>query len=502
MIKNISYKILLLLVLLAGTSCKKWLDLEPQDGLIRENFWKTKEQLKSAVIGIYGDMLTSGLVENMFLWGELRGDMLAIGNVAEVSDFNIMNAEIQPTNNRANWSSIYRTINYCNTVIEFGPNVKNNDPTLTDGQLNAYLAEARAIRGLMYFYLLRIWGEVPLQLRATSSDATIQQLPKSSREEVYNQIVADLDYASINAVPAHVPGAPLDPQNKGRITQYAVNAIQADVYLWNEKYEEAIAACNKVIASNRFGLNQGANNQALWFVTTFVRGNSNESIFELQFTSQTPNNWYNVFANTSTRRFIASPKLPTTFFPDDPNQPDKIDIRGNGVSYRGADNVIMKFVGTDLNNIIGTTALSDRHWFFYRYADILLMKAEALAWTGKGDEALALINDIRTRANAPDLTKESPDVTSPSAVSDYIMNERAREFAFEGKRWFDILRNSKRNNYANLDYMLKIVAESALPDRQQSIITKYRDTRSHYLPIHISELQADKQLVQNPFYSN
>jgi hypothetical protein len=80
------------------------------------------------------------------------------------------------------------------------------------------------------------------------------------------------------------------------------------------------------------------------------------------------------------------------------------------------------------------------------------------------------------------------------------MDERAREFAFEGKRWFDILRNSKRNNYAHIQYLIDIVTKSAPSDRQQYILNKYKDTRSHYLPINLYELQTDKNLVQNPFY--
>ena len=80
------------------------------------------------------------------------------------------------------------------------------------------------------------------------------------------------------------------------------------------------------------------------------------------------------------------------------------------------------------------------------------------------------------------------------------MEERAREFAFEGKRWYDILRNSKRNKYAHIQFLLDIVTKSAPPNRQQNILNKYKDVRSHYLPIHIYELQTDKNLVQNSFY--
>jgi hypothetical protein len=83
---------------------------------------------------------------------------------------------------------------------------------------------------------------------------------------------------------------------------------------------------------------------------------------------------------------------------------------------------------------------------------------------------------------------------------DYILEERARELAFEGKRWYDVLRHAKRNNYKRLDILLDMVARSVPSDRQQSAIAKFKDFNSHYLPIFQYELQTNKQLVQNPFY--
>jgi hypothetical protein len=94
----------------------------------------------------------------------------------------------------------------------------------------------------------------------------------------------------------------------------------------------------------------------------------------------------------------------------------------------------------------------------------------------------------------------NPDPTSAVDVTDYIMAERAREFAFEGKRWYDVLRNAKRNNYAHLQYMIDMVILIAPPAMQQLMLNKFKDVRSHYLPINLYELQTDSKLVQNPFY--
>jgi hypothetical protein len=94
----------------------------------------------------------------------------------------------------------------------------------------------------------------------------------------------------------------------------------------------------------------------------------------------------------------------------------------------------------------------------------------------------------------------NPGPTDKAAIGDYILAERAREFAFEGKRWFDLLRNARRNNYQRLDLLLDVVANTVPADRQQSAIAKFRDKNAHYLPILSYELTTNKSLVQNPFY--
>lgn len=105
---------------------------------------------------------------------------------------------------------------------------------------------------------------------------------------------------------------------------------------------------------------------------------------------------------------------------------------------------------------------------------------------------------IRTRAQAIDI--ESMDSTSQVSMTTFILQERQREFAFEGKRWYDVLRNAKRNNYQGLSLILDMAAISIPTDRQQAAFNKLRDKNSHYFPIHFEELQTNKLLEQNPFY--
>jgi hypothetical protein len=403
-----------------------------------------------------------------------------------------MNANILATNSITNWRNLYQTINYCNTVITFAPKVLQLDQTFSQDELNRSIAEVKTIRALLYFYLVRSFGEVPLKLSATSSDQELEQLPKSSQQEVLNQILTDLSEAETNAVLTYGN----TDVNKGRITRYAVNALQADVYLWMEKYADCITACDKVMNSGKFGL-VDESSSSVWFRNLYANGNSNEGIFEIQFDNQKLNSFYSMFMTG--RRFLSNPLVMEDLYTVDYINADNKDFRGDGASVRTTDGTIWKYIGWN-NSTARSSSESYAHWIVYRFADILLMKAEALNQLGKGDEALALVRIIRNRARALIQTEQNPDPSDKMAIADYILEERAREFAYEGKRWYDLLRNAKRNNYERLNILLELVANTVSPDRQQSAIAKYKDKNSHYFPIYYYELTTDKQLVQNPFY--
>ncbi len=506
---------LLIAFTLAFAGCKKWLDLKPQDGIVKEEFWKTKEQVKASVTGIYSSMMeyssgtysSSGyvpsLAELLFVWGESRADNIATATASSADDIALINVNIQSTNVNANWRPFYRTINFCNTVIEKAPEVLANDNTFTQAQLDNYLSEALTIRALMYFYLARTFGDVPLKLDATLSDENITPIPKSTQAKVLEQIVTDLKLAESKAVTTYGDAA----SDKGRVTVYTVNAILADVYLWMEKYTESVAACNKIINSGKFGLIRGANvtppvydyNDS-WFNTLYFNGNSNEGIFELQYSVQRLNPYYGIFSSSvSARRWTAAADLMDRVFTVDFTNDQNYDIRGDGASVRAATSTVWKYVGAN-STVLRTVDQSFAHWFFYRYADIMMIKAEALNELGQGQEALDIIYAIRKRANALDATDLSPAANDKNLIQDFILQERAREFCFEGKRWFDVLRNAKRKNYERLNILLNMVSISVPSNMQQSAQAKMKDFNSHYMPVYLYELQTNKLLVQNPFY--
>ena len=515
------------------SSCDNWLTLAPEDGVIREEFWQTKEQVNSAVIGCYASLM-NGPVEKMFLWGELRGDLVQSGVVPLNNYTEVIDGEISASNSIVSWAPFYSTINNCNTVLKFAPGVQSIDGTFSNTQLKAYLAEALTLRAMMYFYLVRSFRDVPLVRQASVSDDQNYSIAKTSGAIILDSLVSDLKIAVLNAPISYQTTA----ENKSRITCWTAKALLADIYLWQEKYAECNNLCQEIIGSGKFSMipveklitpvsengiivdtvtvanESDANNM---FVQSYVNGNSVESIFEIPFTSQKTNPFYAMFAPTVNR---LNPKLDIldgmTFpNPQYTSASDASDIRGSGCSYRAG--VIWKYVGTSRTGAVRASTEYTSPWIVYKYSDVLLMKAEALNQLGLGS----------TSQTAQDYFKQSIDVmdvvrSARNAVktSDYkfntgnvdgkmlekaILDERAREFAFEGKRWYDVLRYAKRGDYTgtNLQYLINLAINSASPQKQLSLIAKYKDPRhnSHYWPIYITELETNKLLKQNEFYA-
>lgn len=487
------YKAILLttmMVLVTATSCNKYLELRPQDGVTRDKFWQTKEQLSSAVVALYTTM--GATTSSFFIWGELRADMVIPGLNSRQDDINVVNNNILSTNGITDWSAFYRVINLCNTVLDFGPAVIERDGTLTQTQLNAYLAEALTIRSIMYFYLARTFGDAPLKLNSTSSDSDLGQLPKNTQAEILNRIVTDLQTAEGYAVVSYGNNA----SDKGRVTKFSVNALQADVYLWMERYADCITACDKIISSGKFAL---IPTDGGWFNALYVAGNSQEAIFELQFDTQFLNPFYTMLLLPL--RFKAPSDIIDNFWGQDDLDPINVrDIRGIDASVRQSDQYIYKYIGLS-QNTVRSVDNSYAHWIFYRYADVLLMKAEACANSNRGQETLDLVSQIRTRAKAlPKSSPSTPAANDVTGLNDYVLQERALELAYEGKRWYDLLRHAKRNNYSRIDVLLSAVVKVIPPDAQQAALNKLRDKNNHYLPINQYEIQTNPNLIQNPFY--
>lgn len=484
------YIFLLLFSILILPACNDWIELMPPEKLIRDEYWKTKEDVEAVLMGAYSDF--AGLDAKLFKLGEIRGDMVE-GDVSQNEDeLNISESNIYPENDFCKWDEFYKVINLCNEIIKNAEPVQNIDNTFTDFILRGFVAEAYFLRSLSYFYLVRIYKDIPFYNEPTETDDADVFLPKTDGNEILQQCIIDLEenYKYIT-----IDGYASVTENKGRATKAAYNALLADISLWLFDYESVINYVDRIVALDDHVLV----NEGKWF-EIFFPGNSAEGIFEFQFNDQL-NESNGTYGITNQYAYQYRPsEAARELFVGDENKASIEVTRGLGGSLKkveGDEYIIWKYVGSDASTTRSGTVQSSANWIVYRLADVLLMKAEALSQLSRFNEAKVILDEIRLRGT----TTVFPAIAeSNSAYEDAIMEERARELAFEGKRWFDLLRMGRRNNYERKSKLIQIIVSNVPATQRRILQTKLANPNGWYLPVHEDEIERNKNLVQNPYY--
>ncbi|MFA7491114.1 MAG: RagB/SusD family nutrient uptake outer membrane protein [Mariniphaga sp.] len=488
MIRKLRY-LFLASIIFFSVSCNDWLELLPPGGLIREEFWKNKEDVEAVLMASYRTL--ANLNSRLFIYGEIRADMIE-GDVNQPNNEELlMESNIFPNNSYCDWSSFYQAINYANEVIKNAPVVQEIDNTFTDFEMQGFLAEAYFVRSLSYFYLVRLFKDVPLVLEPTEYDDAEVFVSQSPEDEVLNQIYNDLlkyrDFAPSG-------GFATMAENKGRASKAAFDALLADIALWRFDYEAVIQHATRVENSEAIELMPGGR----WF-ELFYPGNTLEGIFEFQFDGNlNQNNGTFGLTNRTSYRYDPSQKAIELLAFEFGSQEL---VRGEDVSivkYGENDFIIWKYVGRapDGQSLRSGTDQNSCNWIVYRLADVMLMKAEALSQVQRYDEAAEILNIIRERAGL----QPAAIANTAAAYEDAILDERSRELAYEGKRWFDLLRMGRRNDYARKDKLIEVII-SNVPSTQKRILSaKLNNPLGWYLPIHQNEIERNKNLIQNPYY--
>jgi len=481
---------LISLLLLMQFACSDWMDLIPPEGLIRDEFWKTKEEVSAVMMGAYETF--SRMDGLLFKYGEMRGDLVKRDNNLSGDEQKIMEGNIHPENSMCKWEEFYKVINYCNEIIKNAPAVQEVDNTFSDYLLQGLVSEATFLRGLSYFYLVRIFRDVPFILEPNETDDSDFYLPKTDGDQILEFLIEDLERARQFAT---TDGYQTLAEIKGRATKASFDALLADISLWVFDYEGCIRHADNILYSIEYDLMPTSR----WF-EIFYPGNAIESIFEFQFnTSQNQNNSTYGLTSRVSENYDPSERALEMFAKGYAREL----FRGEDASikkYGDEDYIIWKFVGRapDGNSVRAGFEQTSCNWIVYRYADVLLMKAEALAQLERYPEALALINLVRIRADVGTITL--PD--SKVAYEDAILDERALELAFEGKRWFDLLRMGRRNNFSRKNKLIEIIVKSVPATQKRILAVKLTNTSGWYLPIYEEEIERNKKLVQNPYYKN
>lgn len=487
MTTKVKYTILILLLFIQF-SCNDYLEKLPMDGLIREEYWKSKEDVESVLMGAYETF--AGMDRMLFVLGEIRADMVTGDSNQPRNEELISESNIYPDNDLCNWQNFYAIINHCNEVIKNAPKVLEIDKTFSEFQMQGFVAEAYFLRSLSYFYLVRLYKEVPLILEPSESDDVDFFIAKSSEEEVLNLISSDLELSRKYAPNG---GFSTIEENKGRASKAAFDALLADIALWRYDYDAVINHVQKIEDSEQYLLLPGGR----WF-EIFYPGNTFEGIFEFQFDGDKNqrNSMYSL-TDYNGNQYDPSQKALELFSFEFATEL----VRGENVSIRkyGEGNyIIWKYVGQSPD---GRTFRSGNNryscnWIVYRYADVLLMKAEALSQLGNYSEALEIINRIRIRANVATANLAE----NPTVYEDAILEERARELAFEGKRWFDLLRMGRRNNFARKTKLIEIIVSNAPSTQKRILAAKLTNPQGWYLPIFEEEIERNMNITQNSYY--
>lgn len=611
---------------LAMVSCVDTV-LLPDNKTVEEDFWQTKSDVAMMVNGAYASLASSNLQQRFVVWTS-RSDELNVNTKLNNSSLNQINsANMLTTNAYADWGGLYSVINNCNLVIDRSASVMDIDPNYLEGDHRNNVGQMKALRALCYFYLVRVFRDVPLILEPYKLSSQEMNVPQSAPGVVLDQIIADLE---------EVKGYTLSSQmltdwtRCGYFTRDGVLALLADVYLWKASvygdescYDKCIACCNQIRANRENASGNGGFgafedfdddgfdlNKYYSYYNPFTKnGNDSESLLELQFT----NNEglcivYNMHKDNSTEpQFYTNSVYATVSVGDSyvfNHANYKYDVRGfesvfnfNGSSEEGF--VIRKFVAENGQSVMnqeptGQLRLArpyknyDQNWVFYRVTDVMLMKAEALVQkallqvkanesllaemetantpedslevalrmydvnqmiSGLNVEAVRQAQIVSDRASIDpakypiiDSTKyavstadyvEGADMSAfarqqagifsgftatAEELEKLVMDERARELCFEGKRWFDMLRYNYRHTTdvrydvilgqqggafaKNYDEMLKLIARKYTSGGGSGVTSKMPTEPYLYMPIKQDEMDVNALLIQNPVYSN
>jgi hypothetical protein len=412
------------LILVSSSCTKEFTELSPISERNIKSAYKTEADFAVAVNGLYDALQLNGTYGKTYLLlNEMRSDNTSNGGgcngiAQSLCDVELFK-EITTANELSNaWSDSYRGIARCNIFLD-----KLDGSSVPDALKKRYRGEALYIRSLLYYNLAIIFGNIPLQLvdAASPADVDLKQYPAN---DVYNQIITDL-IAAEPLLPASYAAADL-----GRVTKGAVNTLLGKVYLTKGDKPAAVTALNKVVDSKIYSL--VSDYARLWGA---ANENGPESIFEIQYKTggQGEGSGYlEYFASIIGRAAgVGGGNTPMTITPDLLSAYQAGDQRYAKSIYK--NNRLPDTTYSIKYLSVQTTAFDgDNNWYVSRYADVLLMLAEAL---GESTQAYVYINQVRARAGLPAIA-----ATNPSTFAKQLLDERRIEFAFENQRWQDLLR--------------------------------------------------------------
>jgi len=475
-----------LLIIVAPACNKSFLDRNSPADLTYSQFYQTEADFQGALNACYFSLKSQ--VENLLTFNDAMTDNTFENQYNFTGDIYFFDATNVPTTSTTisgMWGACYRSIAYANTVIN-----KIGASSTPEASKKVFIAEARFIRAYSYFNLVRIYGGVPKYETVPNIDS-VYLTPRASAEEIYDFIVADLTAAqNIDADRSTAQQATA----KGKVTTTAVNALLGKVYLQRKDFPNAVTTLGAIVnnaglslesnLSNLYNADDPFNHEIILAVNYERVSGQNSPFTNLTLPRLSQGILPNVAATYGNGDFNIEPYVLSSFADNDARKAliDSQDIQ------TGAD--IVRFYYSTKYRDLGTTASgnSGADFIILRYADVLLMYADALNQSDRTGDAYPYINQVRARAALDPL----PSGYSKDQMNDALAQERQWEFLLEGDRWFDL-------SYRGFDY-LKTTLNAAFPHSVRNQDASIED-REILFPLPGAEVAYKPSLLtQNPGY--
>lgn len=484
-------KFVIIILFAVCLSCSKTLEVDPTSVITSSSFWKTEDDAKGALVGMYIDL--RGISEALFTTGDQRSEIYTGGVYGGGTYTLFSNAMTPDVPGHADWYAYYRVVNSANLLLKYVPAIAFK----SEAEKNNILAQAYAMRAFVYFNMVKTWGELIIHTEPIeSADPSKTQKERSSVADVFTLIKADIEAANQAFANNSFPSL------RSMWSKPAVNALKADVFLWTARvlnggstdFTTALNACVEVEAadvallpafSDIFKYTNKGNKETLmnihfqeleggnyfwhmWIIGSAVPSNIRQEAKDLvlpvgggQGLMVMSNLVRDQFTRDDSRRLGSYFDIYTFDEDGDSTYYTNVCLKGTGVVTGG-------------NRVFASDVI------LYRLADVLLMKAEAK--NGLGQDPSDEINRIRQRAYGT--AYNDHEFTNGSVEQNYetILKERLFELSFEGKRWWDLLRFDK--------------AFELVPTLQTQTSKQYL----RLFPIATSVLSLEPKVRQNPGY--
>lgn len=497
-----SRSLLIIVSVLAFLSCEdEFLNVTPDHFLTEGNFYQTEADFDQAVLGVYGSLqdyslgahfLEEGRSDNTMYDNLLDQGQLGGSNQYSFLDQFLLTSDANPISNA--WNIIYSAIKDCNVTLF---NLENATDIDSDFAMRAE-AELRFFRAFYHFVAVRYWGDIPLRLEPVSSAEEAFAIERSPVADVYSAVILDAEFA-ISNLPSTYSG-----NDVGRITQGAARMLLAKVHLTRGNYSSAITLLNSIVNSGQYRLLDN-------YADIFDPANKNhaESIYQVQFKEGPEgesSNFIYQFGPVGSRGvvFLGPQTGPGRNIPtnDMVAAYEENDLRRDvSIAFFDRDPSPLYYVNKYNNDTDPDFPRTPDNWPLYRYADALLMLAEAINEEGyQAGKPFDLLNMVRMRAGLPERTPS--DLPNQEAFRDAIAQERRVELAFENHRWFDLVRTGKAIEVMTA-FGIEEVANPTLipPDYVPYTSESFNITEQKLVyPIPVRELELNPNMAQNPGY--